>query len=99
MTNLPENPGIYPKDSDIIPYSPRKQFKFMSSEDMTISLDTMRDMSTDQIVELYKQGYRLEDMAPTQASRIETANGISVSSDVLLIVGIGVLAYIFIIKK
>ena len=92
-------PGVYPKDSDIIPYSPRREFKFMPSEDMKIRIDEMRNMSTDQIVELYKQGYRLEDMASVSTSTIETAsNGITVSSDVLLIVGIGVLAYLFITK-
>ncbi len=93
------DPGIYPKDSEIIPYSPRREFKFMPSGDNTIKIDEMRDMSTDQIVELYKQGFRLEDMAPVSTSTIETAsNGITVSSDVLLIVGIGVLAYLFITR-
>lgn len=99
MTNAPTNPGIYPKDSEIIPYSPRREFKFMPSDSMKIKIDEMRNMSTDQIIELYKQGYRLEDLAPVSTSTIETAsNGISVSSDVIVIVGIGLLAYLFITR-
>lgn len=99
------DPGIYPKDSDIIPYSPRTQFKFMPSDqqsNMTISIDSMRNMSTDEIVELYRKGYRL-DSGPIQTQlspNINTAaNDITVSTDALVLIGIGILAYMFFVKK
>lgn len=84
-------PGVYPDDNKLIGYSPRKEFKFM--DNMTIKLESMREMSIDQIVELYKNGYRIED-----TSTIMTQNGVTVSSDVILLVGIGILAYVYLKK-
>lgn len=97
-------PGVYAKDSDIIPYSPRKQFRFMDPNDMTngktITLESMRNMPIEQIVELYKNGYSIEGMSQASpTAKIEKAsNDITVSSSAILLIGVGVLAYI-ILKK
>lgn len=84
-------PGVFPDENKIIPYSPRrKQFKFM--DNMTIKLDSMKDMSIDQIVELYKNGYRIEEMS--QTSTIATASSdITVSSGAIFLIGAAVLIY------
>ena len=67
------------------------------SNNGTITVESMRNMSVDQIVELYKNGYRIET-SPT--TKIETAtSGITVSSDILMLAGIGIMAYLFIIKR
>ena len=34
MTNEIPNPNLFPKDSDIIPYSPRREFQFMPSNEI-----------------------------------------------------------------
>lgn len=87
-------PGVYQNENDIIPYSPRKQFRFM--DDKTIKLESMRDMSIDQIVELYRNGFRIES-SPT--SMIATAaNDITVSSGAIFLIGAGVLAYMLLRK-
>ncbi len=100
MTNEYENtqqlayPGVYPNENEIIPYSPRREFQFMPSN-KTITLDSMRDMSIDQIVELYKNGSRIE----TSTTSIMTAtNDITVSSSAILLIGAGVLLYLMIRK-
>lgn len=93
-------PGVYQDENKIIPYSPRrKEFDFMQSReitnDKTIKLESMRDMSIDQIVELYKNGFRIEDMSQKfQTSTIATASNVNVSSGTLLLIGAGVLVYI-----
>ena len=71
------------------------------TDDKIIKLEKMKEMSIDQIIELYKNGYRIENAYQIiPASTIETvSNGITVSSDALLLVGIGVLAYLFITNK
>lgn len=89
-------PGVYQDENETIPYSPRREFGFMqqnTTSDRSINLESMRDMSIDQIVELYKDGYRIET---SQTSTIVTAsNGISVSSDAILLIGAGLLIYMF----
>jgi len=90
-------PGVYPNENETIPYSPRRrQFDFMheTTNDRTIKLESMKDMSIDQIVELYKNGYRIEEMSQTsQTSTIKTAD-ITVSSGAIFLIGAGILAYI-----
>lgn len=88
-------PGVYPDENKIIPYSPRGKFGFAS--DKIIKLESIKNMSIDQIIELYKDGYRIEEtLNPTQ---IKTAqNGITISSGALLLIGLGIFAYI-VIKK
>lgn len=91
------HPNVYTDENEIIPYSPRGKFGFMHPTDttngMTIKLESMKDMSIDQIVELYKKGFRIEDSAPI--SQILTAqNGITISSGALLLIGIGIFAYL-----
>ncbi len=90
-------PGVYQNENETIPYSPRKGFGFMqpnTTGDRMIELESMKNMSIDQIVELYKDGYRIET---SQTPTIETATtGISVSSDVLALIGVGIIGYIII---
>lgn len=90
-------PGVYPDENDIIPYSPRRRFGFVSPTSGTkiIELGSMRDMSVDQIVELYKDGYRIEDTSPTIVS---TQGGIYISSGALLL-GVGIIALIYYLKS
>ncbi len=96
-------PGVYARESDIIPYSPRKQFRFMDdvTDGRTIKLESMKDMSVDQIVELYKNGFRIEDTSQTlSTSKIgAAASDITVSSDVIVLVGAGLLIYMLAKKK
>lgn len=88
-------PGVYPNENETIPYSPRRQFDFMqpgTTNGKTITLESMRYMSTDQIVELYRNGYRIET-SPTPT--IETAsNGIVISDGILILLGVGAFFYI-----
>lgn len=95
-------PGIYPDDDKIIPYSPRREFGFVSpisemevTTDKIIRLESMKNMSIDQIVGLYKYGYKIEDTSPT----IVTAqDGIYISTGAILL-GIGLVALFYYLKK
>jgi len=89
-------PKVYDDENKTIPYSPRGQFGFMNPTDTAngtaITLESMKNMSIDQIVELYKNGYRIENTFPTH--QIATAqDGISISSGAILLIGMGLLAY------
>ena len=90
-------PRTYENENKTIPYSPRGQFGFMNPTDNAngtmIKLESMKDMSIDQIVELYKSGYRIESTSPSH--KIETTDGITISSGSILLIGIGVFAYMF----
>ena len=93
-------PGVYPDDDKIIPHSPRREFGFASpiSEiitDKIIRLESMRNMSIDQIVDLYKDGYKIEDISPT----IETAQGGVYISTGALLVGVGLVALFYYLKN
>ncbi len=87
----------YPDDNKIIPYSPRKRFGFVSpnSPDIKIiDLDSMKNMHIDQIVELYRNGYRIEDSSPI----IKTAQeGIYISTGALLLT-FGAITLIYYLK-
>ncbi len=110
-----------------------------------LTLESMKDMSIDQIVDLYKRGYTIDDSSqieglpdtPETSSRLirygfmdnaipnypippgiherwnrqrrygftgqesqqlQSLQGVSISSDALLLIGIGVLAYLYIKK-
>jgi hypothetical protein len=54
----------------------------------------MRHMSIDQIVKLYKDGYRIEDTSPTIAT---AQDGIYISTGALIL-GIGLVALIYYMK-
>jgi hypothetical protein len=102
-------PGLYPDENTIIPYSPRKRFGFVSpisgttfdnNEELLykskiIKLESMRNMSIDQIIELYKNGYRIDDISPT----IETAQGGIYISTGALLLGVGIIALIYYLKN
>lgn len=100
-------PGVYPDDDKIIPHSPRREFGFASpiseiTTDKIIKLESMKNMPIDQIVDLYKDGYKIEDTSPTSPTSptIATAQGgVSISAGALLLIGIGILAYLYIKKK
>ena len=94
-------PGVYPDENEIIPYSPRRKFGFASS-DKTIRLESMKDMSIDQIIGLYRDGYILEDISPTNTpiidvSTIKTAQGITISTGALILI-IGVAGLIWYLR-
>src|SRR3990167_8520519 len=99
-------PGVYPDENEIIPYSPRRKFGFAShmsdmsydkTEDKSkiIKLESMRHMSIDQIVQLYKYGYKIEDISPT----IETTQGGVYISTGALWLGVGIIVLIYYLKK
>lgn len=68
-----EYPGVYPNENDIIPYSPRRKFGFASGApiDKVINLEMMKNMSIDQIVELYKEGYTISPNTLTLETHTE----------------------------
>ncbi len=108
MSNEYENlqqlsyPKLYPNENDIIPYSPRKQFRFMDSNDLsngkTIRLESMQNMSIDQIIGLYKDGFRIEGASP-KSQVMTVASDVTVSSDAILLIGIGIFAYMMLKRK
>lgn len=103
-------PGIYPDENDIIPYSPRAKFGFTypvpisettnnieNTATAVIKLESMKDMSINDIVELYRNGYRIEDTYPTTSSTIMTTQGgVSISTGALLLIigSIGLIWYL-----
>ena len=99
-------PGVYTDENEIIPYSPRRKFGFVSNEteesldeSKIIKLESMRHMSIDQIVQLYKYGYKIEDTYPDTYPTIETAQeGIYISTGALLL-GVGIIALIYYLKN
>lgn len=97
-------PGVYPDDDKIIPHSPRREFGFASpiseiTTDKIIKLESMKNMSIDQIVDLYKESYKIEDTSPTSPTIATAQGGVSISTGALLLIGIGILAYLYIKKK
>ncbi len=93
------NPGIYPNIDDVIPSSPRRQFGFASSvleatSDKIIKLESMENMSIDYIVDLYKNGYRVEENVNNLSPNIVTAQGVSVSTGAIFLIGLGIFAYL-----
>lgn len=62
--------------------------------DKILAVSDMQSMSTDYIVELYKNGYRVEESTNSLSPNIVSAQGISVSTGALFLIGIGVLAYL-----
>jgi hypothetical protein len=110
MSTIPENPGIYPRADDIIPYSPRKKFGFASNQ---IPLETMKGMSLDKLIQLYKNGYTISDENEVLSSlssfpnssqtnslnqKIVSAQGVTISDTALILIGIAALGY-FVYKK
>ena len=89
-------PGVYPDDDKIIPHSPRKEFGFASEmmTDKVIKLESMKNISIDQVIQLYKYGYKIEDTSPTIAT---TQGGIYISTGVILL-GIGLIGLIYYLK-
>lgn len=89
-------PGVYADENDIIPYSPRRKFGFASPMNKNIDIESMKNMSVDQIIELYRNGYSIEE---TQFPTIETAqDGIYISTGALLI-GVGLLVVTYYITR
>lgn len=64
-----------------------------------LSLEEMKNMSIDDIVNLYRDGYMIEENVSNLGPEIVSAQGITVSTGSLLLVGLGVLAYMFIRKS
>lgn len=86
-------PGVYPNENEIIPYSKNKRFGFTSPDNKFIKLESMKDMSIDQLIELYKDGYKIENTSPT----IVTTQGISISTGSLFLI-IGTIGAIWYLK-
>lgn len=62
--------------------------------DKILSLDQIKNMPIDNIVQLYKDGHRIE----TQ-EQIVSAQGITISTGAILLLGLGALAFIMLKDK
>lgn len=90
--------SIYPKIDDVVPRSPRRRFGFASpmledTSDKIITIESMESMSIDEIVNLYQNGYRVEENINNLSPNIVAAQGITVSTGALFLIGLGVVAY------
>ncbi len=63
-----------------------------------LTLDEMRNMPIDSIVAMYRDGYTIGENVNNLDSKIVSAD-VSISTGSLLIVGVGILAYMYIIKQ
>ena len=66
-----------------------------------LTLDNMRNMNIDEIVNLYRNGYTIDENININNldPKIVSAQGITISTGALLLIGAGVLAYILIIRR
>lgn len=75
----------------------------IEDESKIIKLESIRYMSIDQIIQLYKYGYKIEDTspipAPSIAPSIETAQGGIYISTGALLLGVGIIALIYYLKR
>ncbi len=62
-----------------------------------LTLDNMRNMSIDEIVNLYRNGYTIEENVNNLEPKIVSAD-VTISTGSLLLIGIGVLAYLYITR-
>ena len=109
-------PGVYPDENKIIPYSPRRRFGVISPtygapNTKIIDLESMKNMSIDQIVELYKEGYIFaESLIPSENTKeqqerdrkygftIQASQGGIYVSTGALIFGVGLIALLYYIR-
>jgi transposase len=63
-----------------------------------LTLEEMHNMSIDEIVNLYRNGYTIEENVNYLEPKIVSAD-VSISTGSLLLVGAGILAYMFLIRK
>ncbi len=63
-----------------------------------LTLEQIQNMSTDDIINAYRNGHMLKEHTDIDSlnHNIVSAQGISVSTDALILIGIGVLAYMYI---
>lgn len=105
-------PGVYPDENKIIPYSPRRRFGFTGA-DKIIDLESMKNMSIDQIIGLYKLGYTIsttENAVPPDGieqyerdrkygfAGLGSQSGIYISTGAILL-GIGLVALLYYLKR
>ena len=62
-----------------------------------LTLEEMHNMSIDKIVDLYRNGYTIEENVGNLEPKIVSAD-VSISSGSILLIGAGILAYILLIK-
>lgn len=60
----------------------------------TLTVSDIQGMSTDHIVDLYRNGYRIEDNTNSLNHNIVSTQGISISTGVIFLIGLGILAYL-----
>lgn len=70
----------------------------MQTNDTTIKLESMREIPIGQIVELYKNGYIIEGISQASPAISTAQDGITISGDAILLIGIGILGYMYIKK-
>jgi hypothetical protein len=62
-----------------------------------LTLEEMHNMNIDEIVNLYRNGYAIEENVNNLEPKIVSAD-VSISSGSLLLIGAGILAYVFLIR-
>lgn len=62
-----------------------------------LKLDEMKNMSIDDIVIMYRDGYIIEENVDSMNPKIVSAD-ISVSTGSLLLIGLGIMAYLYLKK-
>jgi hypothetical protein len=63
-----------------------------------LTLKEMHNMSIDEIVDLYRNGYAIEENVNNLEPKIVSAD-VSISTGSLFLVGAAILAYMFLIRK
>lgn len=64
-----------------------------------LTIDQMRNMPIDDIISMYRNGYMIEENLNDLNPKIESVQGgITVSTGAILLIGIGVFAYIYLKK-
>ena len=63
----------------------------------TLTLEEMHNMNIDEIVNLYRNGYTIEENVNNLEPKIVSAD-VSISTGSLFLIGAGILAYVFLIR-
>ena len=63
----------------------------------TLTLEEMHNMNIDEIVNLYRNGYTIEENINNLEPKIVSAD-VSISTGSLFLIGAGILAYVFLIR-
>jgi len=64
-----------------------------------LTINEMKNMSIDEIVNMYRNGYKVEENVTNLNPKIVSAqDGIAVSTGAMLLIGLGIVAYMYLKK-